>query len=189
METKKKYNIILEGCDCCGKDTVARYIEAKLQRLETKHCIPVKHNQRTEINEYIKLDEQYWKLNQKNKRYSLYNRWYGISDLVYNPNTTDADIVFIANFLKCNPEVQVVFFNITEDVLRERLKNRGDEFYNIEELLQYRQLYVVVFNMLRNLGVPVLWYDVDSAIAFESREAASKFFADSIICHLIGDLD
>lgn len=159
--------ILLEGCDCSGKSSIAAQLSDLLELPLRERIVRVGPNKAitAHMNDIAGAPE-------------ILDRSYFISDYVYEPLVTGKDSVFAS----CRSRMEfhtmknclVVYVKCSSKTILERYRVRGDEDQTIETILLARERYEKFFKTTK---MPFITINTDG---MEALTAAEK------ICQIIG---
>ena len=155
------YNIILEGPDGVGKSTVGKLLAEEL-RAELRHCVPIKQNWISNVCS----DAEYFSARAGANTYTITDRWFGISYLVYNHEAKIDDLLFLLDQFHIDNgafiamPVFIVVAATGEDALVKRINQRGDAYYTAEQILTFNTKYRKLARLFVEAGVPCLVFSL-----------------------------
>lgn len=157
--------IILEGNECCFKSTIAKKLSKKLGfEIIKGSSFELAKSSQQELYEHF--------LNIAKMENKIIDR-YIYSNLVYAPLFRDYSMISygdkrnIESWLRCS-EAVVVYLFASEEVIRQRLIERGDEYIKTDHIKEINEKY---FDVMKNVSVPTIYMNTE---VFDS-ETISNF--------------
>lgn len=169
------YNIILEGPDGVGKSTIANLVACKL-RAELRHCVPIKDKWKANVC----ADRCYFEMRENSGVYTVTDRWFGISDMIYNPEARVEDLMFLVKQFAISADqgisampVFLVVDESGESALAKRIEQRGDQYYSAHEILQFNSKYRELASLFLRCNVPCVVISL-SAKALQDEDISAQ---------------
>jgi len=164
--------IIFEGSDLSGKSTIAEAVAKKLpESYLTKMCHRPKNNSESEV---AKVYKRYWNIVEwykliytlsQGKDTMILDRFYP-SEAVYSYKRDydamdDKRIIELDTYIDTQFNALIVYCEPPNDILEQRLKDRGDDFVDVNDLGKIRSRY---HNFLEFTCCQVITYNTEDGL-------------------------
>lgn len=147
-------NVILEGSDLVGKSTLVDALLKRMPRAEVTHSVPMRGSTE-DFCTMCNCEATRWQLLRAQGVFSIKDRWYGVSDFVYNPDRDKAEFNrdchmrdMAAEMAMYKGKVLLVVIIGSDDLITKRYMVRGDEFKTLDEILEANRKYFGLVNMI-----------------------------------------